>query len=49
LIIKKKFRADFKEFILDENLSNEQKIEKMDDSYKNIFEEISEILEELDL
>ncbi len=44
LIIKKKFRPDFKEFILDENLSNNQKIEKMNDEYKDIFEQIEEIL-----
>ena len=49
LIIKKKFRADFKEFILDENLTNKEKIEKMDDKYFDDFEKIDEILWQLEL
>jgi hypothetical protein len=49
LIIKKKFRADFKEFILDENLSNEEKVNLMDDSYKNIFEQINDLVEKIEL
>ncbi|MDP2396246.1 MAG: hypothetical protein Q8S84_05105 [bacterium] len=44
LVIKKKFRADFKEFILDESLSNQEKVEKMDDEYADIFSQISSIL-----
>ncbi len=44
LVIKKKFRADFKEFILDESLSNEQKIDLMDDDYKDIFETLENML-----
>jgi len=41
LIIKKKFRPDFKDFILNEWLSNSEKIDLMDSSYLNPFEEIS--------
>jgi hypothetical protein len=47
LIIKKKFKPNFKEIILDKNLSNLEKIEKFDDEYKNIFEKIEEILTNL--
>ena len=47
LIIKKKFKPNFKEIILDKNLSNLEKIEKFDDNYKNIFEKIEEILTNL--
>lgn len=49
LIIKKKFRADFKKIILDEKLTNEEKYEKLKDSYENIFEKISDILEKIEL
>ncbi len=49
LIIKKKFRADFKEFILDENLSNEEKIKLMDDRFLNDFEKIEDILQKIEL
>ncbi len=49
LVIKKKFRADFKEFILDENISDIEKVEKMDDSYSNIFEQMEEILQVIEL
>lgn len=49
LVIKKKFRANFKEFILDENLTNEEKINLMDDNYSNDFEQIAYILWKLDL
>lgn len=49
LVIKKKFRADFKEFILDETLSNQEKVEKMDDEYADIYSQISSILWKLDL
>jgi len=44
LVVKKKFRADFKDFILDESLDNQQKVEKMDDKYSNTFEQIDYIL-----
>lgn len=49
LVFKKKFRPDFKEFILDESLSNQYKVEKMNDVYLNIFEQISTILWKIDL
>lgn len=44
LIIKKRFKPNFKEIILDENLSNEEKIKILDDFYQNIFEKIEELL-----
>ncbi len=47
--IKKKFRADFKEFILDDELSNEYKVDLMDDDYEDIFEQIEEIFRRVDL
>ncbi len=49
LIIKKKFRADFKELILDDNLNNEEKIKELNDKYLNPFEEIENIFELIDL
>jgi hypothetical protein len=49
LIFKKKFRPDFKEFILDSNLSNEEKINLMDDSYSNLFEQITSLLGKIEL
>jgi len=44
LIIKKKFRADFKDFLLNSELLNEQKTEEMNDDFSDIFEEIEEKL-----
>ena len=49
LITKKRFRPDFKKIILNTELSNEEKVEKLDDSYKNIFEQIEDIFLSLDL
>ncbi len=49
LIFKKKFKADFKEFILDENLSNLDKTEIMNDEYIDIYSQISTILWKIDL
>ncbi len=49
LVIKKKFRADFKEFILDESLSNQEKVEKMDDEYADIYSQIATILWKIEL
>ena len=49
LIIKKKFKPDFKDFLLDNNLTNQEKIEKMDDSYEDIFIQINNILEQIEL
>jgi hypothetical protein len=44
LIVKKRFRLDFKKIVLDEKLSNEEKINEMNDEYKDIFEEMEEKL-----
>ena len=49
LIIKKKFRADFKDFLLNSELSNEEKVEEMNDEFQDIFEEIEKLLLELEL
>jgi hypothetical protein len=49
LVIKKKFRPDFKELILDSEKSNLEKIEELNTDYSNIFEEIDDILSEIDL
>lgn len=49
LVIKKRFKPDFKKFILDSELSNEEKINLMDTSYKNPYEEIDETLNNIDL
>jgi len=44
LIFKKKFRADFKDFLLNLELTNEQKVEEMNDDYSDIFDQFSAIL-----
>lgn len=49
LVTKKRYRPDFKKLLQNTELSNEQKIEKLDDSYKNIFEQIEDIFLSLDL
>jgi len=49
LIIKKRFRVDFKEIILDDNLSNQEKIEKLNDEYISDFDKINEILWKIEL
>lgn len=49
LVIKKKIRVDFKELILNENFSNEQIIEKMNDNYRSIFQQIDDIFTEINL
>lgn len=49
LIIKKKFKPNFKKIILDENLDNEQKIDLLDDNYENIFEKIENILTKIEI
>ncbi|MDR3151027.1 MAG: hypothetical protein LBU14_05645 [Candidatus Peribacteria bacterium] len=43
MIVKKKFRPDFKKIVLDEKLNNEEKIALMNDEYRNIFEQIEDI------
>lgn len=47
LIIKKRYHPDFKKIILDETLSNIEKIEKLSTAYEDIFEEIESILEKI--
>lgn len=49
LIIKKRYHPDFKRIILDETLSNIEKIEQLSTSYQDIFEEIEDILEKIQL
>jgi len=49
LVINKKYRADFKDFLLDSELSNEEKIEKMSDDHSDIFEEINSILWKIEI
>lgn len=49
LIIKKKFRPDFKEILQDTNLSNQQKLAELCDEYRNIFQEIHQSFELLEL
>jgi hypothetical protein len=48
-VTKKRFRPDFKKIIQNTELSNEEKVEALDDSYKNIFEQIEDIFLSLDL
>jgi len=49
LVFKKKFRADFKDFLLNTELTNEQKVEKINDNYSDIFEQINIILWKLEI
>ncbi len=49
LIVKKRFKPNFKKIILDKNLSNEQKIEMLNDFYENIFERIENILTNIEI
>ncbi len=49
LIIKKKFRADFKDFLLRDELSNFDKIQLLDDTYFDDFELIDKEIEGIEL
>lgn len=49
LIVKNKYRSDFKEFILDDSLDNNEKIKLIDDSYYDVFWKIDEIFTDIDL
>ena len=49
MIVKKKFKPNFKKIILDKNISNEQKVDLLDDSYENIFEKIENILTKIEI
>lgn len=47
LVIHKVFRADFKRIILDENISEQAKLQKFDERYQDIFSQIEEIFQRL--
>lgn len=49
LIVKKRFKPNFKKIILDKNLSNEQKVEMLNDFYENIFETVENILTNIEI
>lgn len=49
LIFKKKFAPDFKKIVLDNSLSDLDKIWKFDDSFLDIFDKISDILTKIEL
>lgn len=49
MIIKHKFRPDFKKLVLDEALSNEEKLSMLNKEYKSDFDEIKEMFEKNDL
>ncbi len=49
LVTKKRFRPDFKKILQNTELSNEDKVNELDDSYKSIFEQIEDIFSALDL
>lgn len=49
LILKKRFHPDFKKIVLDESLSNIEKIEKLSTEYVDMFDEIEQILEKISL
>lgn len=49
LVVKKKFKPNFKKIILDKNISNEEKVDLLDDSYENIFQKIENILTKIEI
>ena len=49
LIIKKRFKPDFKKIILDDSLDNIWKVDLLNNDYSGIFEEISNILEKISI
>ncbi len=49
LVIKKKFKPDYKKIILDKEKTNIEKTEKLNDNYKNPFETIEDLIEKIDL
>jgi len=49
LIIKKKFKPDFKEFILNESLSNSDKVKSLELDYLDDFQKLSEFIWKLEL
>lgn len=49
LVVKKKFKPNFKKIILDKNISNEEKVDLLGDSYENIFQKIENILTKIEI
>ena len=49
LVVKKKFKPNCKNIILDKNISNEEKVYLLDDSYENIFQKIENILTKIEI
>ncbi len=49
LVFKKRFRPDFKKLILDSEKSNFEKMQELDDTYKDEFEQINELIESIEL
>jgi hypothetical protein len=49
LIFKKRFRADFKKIILNNSQDNLEKIAYFNDEYKDTFDEIEDLLNNIDL
>ncbi len=47
LIYKKKFRADFKKILTNEDLSNIEKVQALSDEYQDVFEQVQELLDAL--
>ena len=47
LILKKKFRPDFKKIITDDSFGNQEKIVKMNAEYRTIFQEIEDLLKNI--
>lgn len=49
LVYKKRFRADFKKIISDASLTEIQKVEALDDDYADVFDEVGDILQNIEL
>ncbi|PIE85568.1 hypothetical protein CSA08_01300 [Candidatus Gracilibacteria bacterium] len=49
LIFKKRFRPDFKKFLLDGNIDNLEKVNLLNNDYFDVFDEISNILQKIDI
>jgi len=49
LIIKKRFRPDFKELILDDSIDTFEKLKLLDNEYFDDFQKMSNILENVEL
>lgn len=47
LIVKKIYKADFKKIILDKTLHDEEKLQHLDDSYQDLFDQIEHIFENI--